>query len=93
MTLVSGSRLGPYELQSPLGTGGMGEVYKARDTRLDRTVAIKVLAASLAADPRFRERFDREARTMAARLSSVALPGLQLDDVVTIASPTLHLPV
>src|SRR5580693_3930684 len=64
MPLASGSRLGPYEILSALGAGGMGEVYKARDTRLDRTVAIKILPASLAADPQFRERFDREARTI-----------------------------
>jgi eukaryotic-like serine/threonine-protein kinase len=60
----SGARLGPYEILSPLGAGGMGEVYKARDTRLDRTVAIKILPEALAADPQFRERFDREARTI-----------------------------
>src|SRR4249919_1566665 len=59
-----GTRLGPYEIQSAIGAGGMGEVYKARDTRLDRTVAIKVLPEALAADPQFRERFDREARTI-----------------------------
>jgi eukaryotic-like serine/threonine-protein kinase len=64
VALVSGSRLGPYEIVAPLGTGGMGEVYKARDTRLDRTVAIKILPEALAADPQFRERFDREARTI-----------------------------
>src|SRR6266545_2444043 len=64
MALASGSRLGPYQIVSPLGAGGMGEVYKARDTRLDRTVAIKVLPEALAADPQFRERFDREARTI-----------------------------
>src|SRR2546426_7803290 len=66
MTLAIGARLGPYEIQSPLGVGGMGEVYKARDTRLDRTVAIKILPESLAADPQFRERFDREARAISA---------------------------
>src|ERR671937_2188368 len=64
MSLVAGFRLGPYEIQSALGAGGMGEVYKARDTRLDRTVAIKILPDALAADPQFRERFDREARTI-----------------------------
>ncbi len=66
MTLTSGTRLGPYEIQSPLGAGGMGEVYRARDTRLDRTVAIKVLSTHLAEDPQFRERFEREARSIAA---------------------------
>jgi eukaryotic-like serine/threonine-protein kinase len=59
-------RLGPYEILAPLGAGGMGEVYKARDTRLDRTVAIKVLPASISTDPEFRSRFDREARAIAA---------------------------
>ena len=52
MSLPSGTRLGPYEIVSPLGAGGMGEVYRARDTRLDRVVAIKILPAALAADPR-----------------------------------------
>ena len=66
MSLVPGSRLGPYEIVAPAGAGGMGVVYKARDTRLDRTVAVKVLPASLAADPLFRERFDREARTISS---------------------------
>ena len=61
MPLSSGTRLGPYEVVAQIGAGGMGEVYKARDTRLDRTVAIKVLPAALAVDPDFRERFDREA--------------------------------
>jgi len=64
MSLTAGTRLGPYEIVSPLGAGGMGEVYKARDTRLDRTVAIKVLPEWLASDPEFRERFEREARTI-----------------------------
>jgi serine/threonine protein kinase len=64
MPLTAGTRLGPYEIAGPIGTGGMGEVYKARDTRLDRTVAIKVLPAQLATDAQFRERFDREARTI-----------------------------
>jgi len=62
--LAARSRLGPYEIVSPLGAGGMGEVYKARDTRLDRVVAIKVLPAQFVSDPVFRDRFDREARTI-----------------------------
>ncbi len=66
MSLAAGTRLGPYELVALLGAGGMGEVYKARDTRLDRTVAIKVLPAELAADPERRARFEREARAVAS---------------------------
>ena len=66
MALNLGTRLGPYEILSAIGAGGMGEVYRARDTRLDRTVAIKILPAAVAGDPTFRERFDREARAVAA---------------------------
>jgi eukaryotic-like serine/threonine-protein kinase len=66
MSLSPGTRLGPYEVIAPLGTGGMGEVYKARDTRLDRIVAAKVLPADVAADPDRRARFEREARAIAA---------------------------
>src|SRR5437867_12872514 len=65
MSLVSGTRLGPYEIVSPLGAGGMGEVYKASDTRLNRTVAIKVLPAHFAGDPDMKLRFEREAQTIA----------------------------
>jgi eukaryotic-like serine/threonine-protein kinase len=64
MPLAPGSRLGPYEILSPLGAGGMGEVYKARDTRLDRTVALKVLPQARAASPEVRQRFEREAKTI-----------------------------
>src|SRR5262245_21642871 len=64
-TLV-GARLGPYEIQSAIGAGGMGEVYKAKDTRLDRIVAIKVLPAHVASDPDLKQRFEREAKTLAA---------------------------
>ena len=64
MTLTPGVRLGPYEVVGALGAGGMGEVYRATDTRLDRTVAIKVLPAHVAADPALRERFEREARAV-----------------------------
>src|SRR5499427_4631457 len=63
MTLAAGSRLGPYEVLAPLGAGGMGEVYRARDTRLGREVAIKVLPAGLASDPERLKRFEREARS------------------------------
>jgi serine/threonine protein kinase len=66
MSLTAGSRLGPYEIVSPLGAGGMGEVYRARDTRLDRTVALKVLPAEFASEPTGRARFEREARAISA---------------------------
>src|SRR5215467_7586094 len=62
MVLSSGTKLGPYEIQSPLGAGGMGEVYRARDTRLDRTVAIKVLNSTIVSTPELKQRFEREAR-------------------------------
>ena len=66
MPLPNGTRLGPYEVLSSLGAGGMGEVYKGRDTRLDRTVALKVLPAGLTGDENLRARFEREARAIAA---------------------------
>jgi eukaryotic-like serine/threonine-protein kinase len=78
MTFRPGTKLGPYEIQSPLGAGGMGEVYRARDTRLDRTVAIKILPSHLSADPEFKQRFEREARSV----SSLNHPNIcQLFDV------------
>lgn len=66
MALDPGARLGPYEIVSAIGSGGMGEVYRAHDTRLGRDVAIKVLPAHVSGDPALRERFEREARTVAA---------------------------
>ncbi|MGH9774631.1 MAG: protein kinase domain-containing protein [Candidatus Acidiferrales bacterium] len=66
MPLAPGTRLGPYEITSPLGAGGMGEVYRARDTRLDRTVAVKILPQGLAATPDARQRFEREARAVSS---------------------------
>jgi serine/threonine protein kinase len=66
MSLNSGKKLGPYEILSPLGAGGMGEVYRAKDTRLDRTVAIKVLPAHLSSDPELKLRMEREAKAISA---------------------------
>jgi serine/threonine protein kinase len=75
MPVQPGARLGSYEIQAAIGAGGMGEVYKARDTRLDRTVAIKVLPAELSSDPERRARFEREAKTIA---------GLNHPDICTL---------
>src|SRR5258708_8039553 len=72
MPLSAGMMLGPYEIQSPLGAGGMGEVYRALDSRLARTVAIKVLPEHLSKNPEAKERFDREART----ISSLSHPNI-----------------
>src|SRR5271163_635923 len=66
MALASGTKLGPYEILSPLGAGGMGEVYRAKDTRLDRTVAIKVLPAHLSSNPELKQRMEREAKAISA---------------------------
>jgi serine/threonine protein kinase len=66
MSLSAGTKLGPYEIQSLLGAGGMGEVYRARDTRLDRTVAVKILTQGLADTPEVRQRFEREARAVSS---------------------------
>jgi eukaryotic-like serine/threonine-protein kinase len=66
MPFPAGTKLGPYEIISVLGAGGMGEVYRGRDTRLDRTVAIKVLPSTFARDPDRMRRFDHEARALSA---------------------------
>src|SRR5215831_15421652 len=66
MPLAAGTRLGPYEVSAPLGAGGMGEVYRARDTRLGRDVAVKVLPQHLSTNPEVRSRFEREARTVSS---------------------------
>ena len=76
--VATGTRLGPYEVLAPLGAGGMGEVYRARDSRLGRDVAFKILPEAVARDPERVARFDREARSLAA-LSHPAL--LALHDV------------
>jgi serine/threonine protein kinase len=64
MALISGTRLGPYEILAPVGAGGMGEVYRARDTRLGRDVAVKILSSHLSSDPDLKQRFEREARAV-----------------------------
>src|SRR5229473_2061026 len=66
MHLPSGTRLGPYKIEAPIGAGGMGEVYRATDTRLKRDVAVKILSSSLTAEPSAKQRFEREANTASA---------------------------
>src|ERR1700675_4904439 len=66
MPLAAGTRFGPYEILAPIGAGGMGEVYRARDTRLDRIVAVKVLPEHLSSNPQLRERFEREAKAISS---------------------------
>src|SRR5437879_12880438 len=66
MALSPGTKLGPYEVLAAIGAGGMGEVYRAKDTRLDRTVAIKILPAQFSADPTRKQRFEREAKTISS---------------------------
>src|SRR5450759_4839586 len=66
MTLNTGTKLGPYEIQGAVGAGGMGEVYRARDTRLDRTVAIKVLPSHLSSNADLKQRFEREAKAISS---------------------------
>src|SRR6202044_2990589 len=66
MALPPSTKLGPYEIQSPLGAGGMGEVYRAKDTRLDRTVAVKILPSHLSDNTEAKQRFEREARAISS---------------------------
>src|SRR5438477_13018545 len=66
MAVAVGTKLGPYEIQAPLGAGGMGEVYRARDTRLGREVAVKVLPQHLSSNPDLKARFEREAKAISA---------------------------
>src|SRR4030042_4750483 len=85
MALEPGRSLGPYRIVSPLGAGGMGEVYRATDTRLGREVALKVLPERVAESPELRERFEREARAVA----SLSHPGiLAIHDFGTEGRPT-----
>ena len=89
MPLTAGTRLGPYEIVAPIGAGGRGEVYKARDTRLERTVALKVLPPSLAADPEFKARFEREAKS----ISALNHPHIwQVSKHIIVDRPT-HMPI
>src|SRR4051812_20998788 len=87
MRLNPGTRLGPYEILSTIGAGGMGEVYRARDTRLGRDVAIKVVSDGLADDPRIISRFEREARAVASlsHPNIVALYDVGTDDGLAFA--------
>src|SRR3954453_10868246 len=81
MPLAPGAKLGPYEIVSPIGAGGMGEGYRARDPRLDRSVAIKIVSGDLTANPELRQRFEREARA----LSSLSHPHIfALYDIVKV---------
>src|SRR5216684_2054111 len=66
MAIASGTKIGPYEVLAPLGAGGMGEVYRAKDTRLGRDVAIKILPKDMSADPERKQRFQREAKTISS---------------------------
>ena len=76
MTLSSGARLGPYEILAPIGAGGMGEVYRARDERLKRDVAIKVLPVSFSTDPERLRRFEQDIRFVGSNLRNCRLPCL-----------------
>jgi serine/threonine protein kinase/tetratricopeptide (TPR) repeat protein len=94
LALSAGTRLGPYEILAPLGAGGMGEVYTARDTRLDRTVAVKVLPPDVAADPERRARFEREARAVATlqhpNICTIHDVGVATESVSFLVMELLH---
>src|SRR5262245_48193613 len=94
MALSAGTRLGPYEILALLGAGGMGEVYKARDTRLDRTVAVKVLPPDVAIDPERRARFEREARAVATlqhpNICTIHDVGVATESVSFLVMELLH---
>ena len=89
MALKPGTKLGPYEILSQLGAGGMGEVYKGRDVRLDRLVALKVLAPHLAGNQEARERFEREATTV-AKLKHAYIRGLLFFERSPILAQAIH---
>jgi serine/threonine protein kinase len=84
MPLEAGKVLGPYEILSPFGAGGMGEVYKATDTRLDRTVAIKVLPEHVASDPDLKQRFERESGPIATAHVRCLPPVGGPDDLIIV---------
>jgi hypothetical protein len=92
MALPSGTKLGPYEVLGPLGAGGMGEVYRARDTRLERDVAIKVLPGHLSTHPDLRARFEREAKHRRGQLGGAA-PESACSDRQCAARPALAKPL
>ncbi|MSO48380.1 MAG: hypothetical protein EXQ49_00515 [Acidobacteria bacterium] len=89
MSLTAGQRIGPYEIVAPLGAGGMGEVYRARDSRLDRDVAIKVLPELFAQDPERLARFEREAKAdmlvAAAEAAQARMRSEELERLVTFS--------
>ena len=91
MTLTAGTRLGPYEVLAPVGAGGMGEVYRARDTKLDRSVALKILPELFAQNPDRLARFEREAKTLAALNHSNIAAIYGLEDADGIRALVLEL--
>jgi len=91
VTLTAGTRLGPYEVLAPVGAGGMGEVYRARDTKLDRSVALKILPELFAQNPDRLARFEREAKTLAALNHSNIAAIYGLEDADGIRALVLEL--